>query len=172
MRHRVGTRDPVCFFLTNSPEMMFSWLGSWCVGAFPALINYNLSGEGLIHCLRLSKSRVVLVDEDSTVRARIEEVRDVVEKELGMAIIVLDGTFKKKIRGMSTDRPGDQYRESILDSDSSMILFTRYVSCGCVSVKGLTKVSVAQLASLKRSQCLMAESCAQARTVTASLASK
>lgn len=47
----------------NRPEMLFIWLGLWSIGAYPALINYNLTGAPLIHCLATSTARIVFVDE-------------------------------------------------------------------------------------------------------------
>jgi acyl-CoA synthetase (AMP-forming)/AMP-acid ligase II len=41
----VKPKDYVAFFLTNSPDFLFAWLGLWAIGAAPALINYNLTGK-------------------------------------------------------------------------------------------------------------------------------
>lgn len=48
----------------NCPSFVFLWLGLWSIGAYPALINYNLTGPPLIHCLTISTARIVLVDEE------------------------------------------------------------------------------------------------------------
>lgn len=125
----IKPRESVAFFLTNSPDMILAWLGAWCAGSFPALINYNLTGEGLVHCLKLSRSKIVLVDEDSAVRQRIEDVRARIEGELGMTIVVVDAAFKLHIRqGMSTQRPDDSRRTPVKETDPSMIMFTRSVN--------------------------------------------
>ena len=48
----------------NCPQFIFLWLGLWCIGAYPAFINYNLTGAPLIHCLKVSTARIVFVDEE------------------------------------------------------------------------------------------------------------
>ncbi len=91
------------------------------------MINYNLAGEGLLHCLRTSSAKVMLVDEDSEVRARMEEVREKVEGELGIRIVVLDAATKAEIMALEPKRPEDSYRDGTLPSDSMGLFYTRCV---------------------------------------------
>lgn len=39
-------------------------LGLWSIGAYPALVNYNLTGAPLLHCLSTSTARIVFIDEE------------------------------------------------------------------------------------------------------------
>lgn len=117
----------VAFYLTNSPEFMFAYVGSWAIGTAPAMINYNLSGDALIHCLKLSGSKIVLVDEDTECRDRIEQVRDRIETELGMKIVVLNAESKLKIAAIPAKRPEDRYRESMAGTFPMCLIYTRYV---------------------------------------------
>ncbi|KAL3477214.1 hypothetical protein BJX99DRAFT_269974 [Aspergillus californicus] len=87
----------VALYLMNRPEFLFAWLGLWVLGCAPAAVNYNLAGEGLVHCLRISGARVVLVDDDEGCCGRMEEVRGVVGGELGMEAVLLDKEFRDKI---------------------------------------------------------------------------
>lgn len=48
----------------NCPDMIFLILGLWSIGAYPALVNYNLTGAPLLHCLSTSTARIVFVDEE------------------------------------------------------------------------------------------------------------
>lgn len=96
----------------NSPEFVFNMMGSWSIGSAPALINYNLGGEGLLHCLKIAKSKVVIVDEDEGCQARIAEIRDRIE-ELGIKVIVLDAATKASIATLAPERPGDEYRAGV-----------------------------------------------------------
>jgi acyl-coenzyme A synthetase/AMP-(fatty) acid ligase len=77
------------------------------------MINYNLTGKALIHCLKVSGATVLLVDEDPTLVARIEEERAQIERELGMQIRVVDSEIKKKISSQETERAADVYREVV-----------------------------------------------------------
>lgn len=90
--HSVGVQpgELVAFYLQNRAEFMFAWLGLWCLGAAPAAINYNLAGDALEHCLRVSGAKMVLVDDDPECVKRMEGSRSVVETELGMHIRAVD----------------------------------------------------------------------------------
>ncbi|KAL9593377.1 MAG: hypothetical protein Q9219_007580 [cf. Caloplaca sp. 3 TL-2023] len=61
--YKVAPKEVVALDFMNCPEMMFIWLGLWSIGAYPALINYNLTGSPLTHCLATSTARIVFVDE-------------------------------------------------------------------------------------------------------------
>jgi len=116
----------VAFYLNNSPEFMFAWAATWAIGTAPAMINYSLGGEGLIHCLKVSDAKVVLVDGDSELRGRVEELRERIEGELGMRIVVIDDELKAKIAGIAPKRPDPELRNNIKGTDPVMLVFTRY----------------------------------------------
>ena len=100
-------------------------LGSWGVGSAPAMINYNISGDALVHCLRLAKAKVLLVDEDEACRIRVEEVRPRIEDELGMKIVILDAAKKEEVSQLPADRPPDTLREPL---DGEFPIFLLYTS--------------------------------------------
>ncbi|KAF7591201.1 hypothetical protein BBP40_001860 [Aspergillus hancockii] len=85
--------DLVGFYLQNRAEFIFAWLGLWSIGCAPAAINYNLSGDALLHCLKISGAKLVLVDDDDECLSRIDECRGTIEGELGMELITIDPTF-------------------------------------------------------------------------------
>ncbi|KAL5047716.1 hypothetical protein BDW71DRAFT_206085 [Aspergillus fruticulosus] len=89
----------VALYLQNRPEFIFAWLGLWCLGCAPAAINYNLAGDALVHCLRISGARLVLADDEEGCRGRMEEVNGVVGVggELGMETVTVDETFNAKV---------------------------------------------------------------------------
>jgi len=122
LQQGVQPGDLVGFYLMNSPDFMFAWLGLWSIGAAPAMINYNLAGKALLHCLKISGTKLLLVDEEPALRARIEDVGAQLEGELAIKAIVLDGTVKAGISTMSDERPSDAYRE-IVKGDGHMCLF-------------------------------------------------
>ncbi|KAL4898673.1 hypothetical protein BDV59DRAFT_206951 [Aspergillus ambiguus] len=80
----------VAVYLTNRAEFMFVWLGLWSIGCAPAAINYNLAGDALVHCLKVSNAKIVLVDDDDECRARMEESRGVVEGTLVMELVPVE----------------------------------------------------------------------------------
>ena len=60
----IAPQEIVALDFTNSPKMIFLMLGLWAIGAFPALINYNLTGKPLLHCIKTASARLVLVDDE------------------------------------------------------------------------------------------------------------
>ena len=46
--------DAVAFFMENRPEYVASWLGLAKIGVVPALINYNLKQQALLHTIQVA----------------------------------------------------------------------------------------------------------------------
>ena len=118
----------VAFYLQNSPEFMFAWLGLWAIGCAPALINYNLAGEALLHCLRVSGASVLLTDEEHGCQARIREVGDSIRGELGLDVRVLTQQLKREIRSLKAEVPGHEYRAGVKGDFPMCLFYTRYVT--------------------------------------------
>jgi acyl-coenzyme A synthetase/AMP-(fatty) acid ligase len=116
----------VAFYLTNSPDFIFAWLGLWAIGAAPAMINHNLEGMALLHCLKISDARILLVDHDPVLAARIQNSAKEIEEELGMEIISLDKGRKKEIFSFPALRPGNEYRDDVKGDEPMCLLYTRY----------------------------------------------
>jgi acyl-CoA synthetase (AMP-forming)/AMP-acid ligase II len=117
----------VGFYLTNSPEMAFAWLGTWSIGTAPAMINNNLAGEALVHCVKVSNTKILLVDWDEDCIARIEAVKPQLE-ELGIRIIVLDEAMKAHINGLEPIRPPNSMRDKELPNFPMALIYTRCVN--------------------------------------------
>ncbi|KAL2069182.1 hypothetical protein VTL71DRAFT_15520 [Oculimacula yallundae] len=118
----VKPHDYVNFYMSNSPDFLFAWLGLWAIGAAPAMINYNLAGKALIHCLRVSGAKLILVDDEPSFKERIEEERAVLEGELGLEICVMDDENLGYVRGLKAQRPPDTYRDGV-KGDWPMCMF-------------------------------------------------
>lgn len=88
------------------------------------MINFNLAGNAFIHCLKLSGAKVMIVDEEKKLRARVEGERQTIE-ELGIQAIVLSGELKSSIAAKNAQRPDDTYREGIEASFPAAIFYTR-----------------------------------------------
>ncbi|THV98152.1 acetyl-CoA synthetase-like protein [Aureobasidium pullulans] len=122
--HGAQSNKPVAIYLQNSPEFMFSMLATWSLGTAPAMINYNLSGDALLHCLKISSSKVLVVDEDAGCRQRVEDVRDRIEQELGMQIIILDSSTKATIAAISPKPVDARYREHVDGETPVCLIYT------------------------------------------------
>jgi fatty-acyl-CoA synthase len=56
----LGAGDTVCLIMPNCADYVAIWLGLTHLGCVTALINTNLVGAGLAHCIRTSRPRLVL----------------------------------------------------------------------------------------------------------------
>ena len=62
--YRVAPKEIVAMDFMNSAQFGFIWLALWSIGANPAFINYNLTDKPLLHCVRTSTARLLLVDNE------------------------------------------------------------------------------------------------------------
>lgn len=88
------------------------------------MINFNLSEDALIHCLKLSGAKIVVFDEEEKVRTRIDGEKQRIE-ELGMQTIVLSRELKSSIAAKTAQRPDDSYREGLKASFPGVLFYTR-----------------------------------------------
>ncbi len=64
-RYAIASGEIVAMDFMNSPEYIFLWMGLWSLGARPSFINYNLTGDPLIHSIKSSDTRIVFIDEET-----------------------------------------------------------------------------------------------------------
>ncbi|TID19652.1 Major facilitator superfamily domain [Venturia nashicola] len=124
LSQNVQPRELVATYLTNSPEFLFSQVGLWSIGCAPAMINYHLTGDALIHCVKLSGAKVMVVDWDEELRARIEENRARLEGELGVKIIILDEETRARINALPPTRPDDSLRKGMSIEFPMALIYT------------------------------------------------
>ena len=62
---RVG--DVVCLSMRNRPEYLAIWLGITQVGGVVALLNPNLTGAALAHCVKLAAPKHIIIDANATI---------------------------------------------------------------------------------------------------------
>jgi fatty-acyl-CoA synthase len=60
----VGRGDVVALLMENRPDYMACWLGLAKLGAIGALINTNLTGASLAHCLRVSQAGLLVLGDE------------------------------------------------------------------------------------------------------------
>jgi fatty-acyl-CoA synthase len=60
----IGKGDTVALMMPNQPEYLAVWMGIIRVGGVCALVNTNLTGQGLAHCLNIVNARQLIVSAD------------------------------------------------------------------------------------------------------------
>ena len=118
--------DIVAVYLQNAPEFLFVWHGLLSIGCAPALINYNLASDALVHCVRLSGARILIVDEDQGCQERINGSWDRLVSDVGVRPITLSEELRASIAISDSSRPPDSYREETQGKVPCSLIYTRY----------------------------------------------
>lgn len=64
LQQDLAAGDVVCLLMLNCPDYMAIWLGLTRIGGVVALINTNLVGEQLAHCVRIAAPKHVIVGSE------------------------------------------------------------------------------------------------------------
>ena len=64
MAQGIRKGDVVALFMENRPEYLFAWLGVVKLGGIVALINSNLRGQPLAHCVGIAQARHAIVGSE------------------------------------------------------------------------------------------------------------
>jgi fatty-acyl-CoA synthase len=62
LAHGIEKGEAVCLLMPNRPDYLAIWLGLTRIGAVVALINTNLSGSALAHCITVAGPKHIIVD--------------------------------------------------------------------------------------------------------------
>src|SRR5258708_24056562 len=62
LEHGLEKGDAVALLMPNRPDYLAMWLGVTRVGGIAALLNTNLRGQSLAHCINLAAPRHLIVD--------------------------------------------------------------------------------------------------------------
>ncbi|KAF2205933.1 acetyl-CoA synthetase-like protein [Delitschia confertaspora ATCC 74209] len=116
--------EVVAMDFTNSEVFIWVWFGLWSIGAKPAFINYNLTGKPLLHTIKTSTARLVVVDQESR-----HKFSDEVMVEHGFAPKkqVESGSQEKQanfeyLEAMSTGNPTKEFSGSTAGVEPSKTL--------------------------------------------------
>ncbi|OAA63536.1 AMP-dependent synthetase/ligase [Niveomyces insectorum RCEF 264] len=79
--------DLVAFYMINSPDFITAWIGLQAIGAAPAMINFHLPSQALLHCLGISRAPSSL-----DARRPGDELRAGVQGHWPLALFYTSGT--------------------------------------------------------------------------------
>ncbi len=116
--------DTVALIMENRPDFVATWFGLSKIGVITALINTNLEGAGLKHCVGIVDSKAIIAAGVQAERA--EAIRDTLADD--MVIWDFDGKIGKNLQTQlakhSTDRPDPAIRSHIRGSDTCLYIYT------------------------------------------------
>lgn len=110
-------------YLMNQPEFIMLFFAAHCIGAAPALFNYNLEGKALLHCLSICESKLLITDSDQNCQIRIAASQSEIEGQ-GMKVFTLDNELKRTVSLYPVDEPGHELRQGIQGDFPYCLLYT------------------------------------------------
>lgn len=119
-KYHLKPKDIVALDLVNSDHFLLICFGLWSIGARPACINYNLTGDALCHCVKTANSVLMLVDPD--VESNINEV---VREKLGeLKIEFLTEELISAAMAVDPVRPPNEVRSGERGRDMAILIYT------------------------------------------------
>ena len=118
--------DTVVVFVRNRAEYVPIWFGLAKVGVTPALVNFQLAGEALAHCVKISDAKAVIVDRDMVEQwdAASKLINDMPQVFAAFGTIPGLPSFEDAIHTHSTNRPARSIRAGVTGGDQAMKMFT------------------------------------------------
>lgn len=136
-RRGIKKGELVALDFQNTDTFIFLILALWALGAVPALINYNLSGSPLTHCIKRATTRLVLIDPVVS-----GNVGDDVRSELSQTSFeVVTPELERQMLSMEPIRPPDEVRNSSSRESMGLLIYTS-------GTTGLPKAAIVSWAKL------------------------
>ena len=126
--------DHVAMDFTNKPDLLFIWIGLLCIGAVPALINFNLTSKPLTHCITVADAKLFIFD--SEIAANVQAIKGSLDEASIRSICLVDPSAvpddlswtetlqASTISSQPNTRPPDSLRQGPILTDMEMLLFT------------------------------------------------
>ncbi len=122
--------DVIGLVMTNRPEYIAAWMGFSKVGIATALINTNLTGQALAHCLNIAGVSQVVADEETW--RKCEEARPFVTRTMMLWVLGLRGEdemserrgLDNAVRSGSSVRPPKAARDGLTNRDTALYIYT------------------------------------------------
>ncbi|MFC5344121.1 long-chain-acyl-CoA synthetase [Brevundimonas staleyi] len=122
--------DVIGLVMTNRVEYLAAWMGFCKAGIPTALINTNLTGQALAHCLNIAGVAVVVADEETWTKC--EEARPFVTRTMMLWVLGLkdaDEVSERRgldnaVRSGSSVRPNRSIRDGITNRDTALYIYT------------------------------------------------
>jgi fatty-acyl-CoA synthase len=125
----VKSGDAVAILLPNRAEYVPAWAGLAKIGASAALINNNLTGAALAHCLSISGATHVITDMETL--ASVDTIRAGLPRPLTYWVIDAPSDLSEERRALdlkepklAPERPSRERRAALRASDVAMYIYT------------------------------------------------
>lgn len=123
----IGLRagDVVSLFMQNRPDYIAAWYGLTKIGAVVALINHNLQGAALLHCINVAKSKAAIVGYE------IIDLWRTIDGQTGDVAVWVSGglhqgtgDLDRSLNAQAVTRPSRAHRETLRAKDPCLYVYT------------------------------------------------
>lgn len=118
----ISAGDTVALFLDNRPDLVCLWFGLSKIGVTLALINSNLSGRGLLHCLRSANVKAVVTCSElsDALAAALNEAPD----EFSVSVLGEELLSDQSLEQLASQRPSRARRAHLRGKDVALYIYT------------------------------------------------
>ena len=116
--------DCVALFMENEPDFVAAWFGLSKIGIVTALINNNLEGAGLAHCLNIVDCKAVIAA--ANLAPRVEAIKDRLDGSppLWDWEGAVGQDLQKALGEMPSERPDKSHRAHLKGKDLFLYVYT------------------------------------------------
>ena len=121
--HGLGGRT-VCLLMRNQPDYLAIWLGITRVGGVVALLNTNLHGDALAHCIKAAGAEHIIVGAD------LKDALDaaLAQSQMSATVWVHGGTqpacFEDEIKNFAAEPLSPEEETGVSLSDRALCIYT------------------------------------------------
>jgi hypothetical protein len=126
--HGIKKDDIVALDFKNRIEFVLIWYAIWSLGARPAFINTSLRSDALIHCVKTSSSKLLVIDGELTaaltrdVQSRLQDLR--------VNAAVVDRALEQRIGTLKGLRVANSERSVKKGTEMALLIFTSGTTVG------------------------------------------
>ncbi len=126
LAHGIGKGDCVCLLMPNRPEFLALWLGIAHVGGVVALLNTNLTGLALAHCINIVNAGHIIVAAElqGALAAAQPHVTSSADVWLHGAATANLPRIDREIESLSGQKLGDTERRRLTIEDRALFIYT------------------------------------------------
>lgn len=124
--HGVQRHEVIAMDFKNKPQFIWMWFALWSLGAIPAFINSNLEDKAFIHCVKVSTSRLLVLDPEIENILTEEALREFGPDDKGRAVesVILRPGLELEIERLLTYRAPDEARSGVERTSPALLIYT------------------------------------------------
>lgn len=124
--HGVQKSEVIAMDFKNKPQFIWMWFALWSLGAVPAFINSNLEDKAFVHCVKVSTSRLLVLDPELESILNEDARAAFAPDDKGRAVetIVLEQGLEMQIEGGLPYRAPDEARSGVMRTSACLLIYT------------------------------------------------